>query len=186
MYLNDSIKKYLDDLSAKLPAPGGGSAAAVLAALGTSLINMVCNFTIGKEKYKSVEQDIRETLRKSENLGNRFQQLIDLDVVAFKAKDSEKSLQVPLEICKLSFQAAQLCPQLSKKGNPNLITDVGCAIESLAAAFSCARINVEINLKEILEIEKKEDMMQELNKIESQLERIKNEVMSNVREIIRR
>ncbi|MFZ2357219.1 MAG: cyclodeaminase/cyclohydrolase family protein, partial [Candidatus Omnitrophota bacterium] len=34
MYKNKTLKKYLDDLAAKLPAPGGGSAAALNAALG--------------------------------------------------------------------------------------------------------------------------------------------------------
>ena len=50
MYNEGSLKQYLNDLAAKLPAPGGGSAAALTAALGASLISMVLNFTIGKTK----------------------------------------------------------------------------------------------------------------------------------------
>ena len=50
MYNDSSLKQYLNDLAAKLPAPGGGSAAALTAALGASLISMVLNFTIGKTK----------------------------------------------------------------------------------------------------------------------------------------
>lgn len=185
MYLNESIKKYLDDLSAKLPAPGGGSAAAVIAALGTALLNMVCNFTIGKEKYKAVEPEIKDMLDRSEKLRARFSQLIDLDIQAFKSKDREKSLEVPLEICRLSIEAAELSPVLAKKGNPNLITDVACGFGCFSAAFGCARVNVEINLKNILKRERKQDIIQELDKYEKVLAKIRNEVMLNVREIIR-
>ncbi|MBU2541535.1 MAG: cyclodeaminase/cyclohydrolase family protein [Candidatus Omnitrophica bacterium] len=186
MYINDSLKKYLDDLSDKLPAPGGGSAAAVLACLGTSLINMVCNFTVGKEKHKSVENDVSKILEESRKLNSRFQELIDEDVAAFKSKDIQKSLSVPLEISHLASEAACLCPDLAKKGNPNLITDVACGIDCLMAAFSCARINVEINLKNILEDEKKANIIQELDKNEDMLKAIRDEVVTYVREIVRR
>ena len=60
MYIEDSLKKYIDDLSAKLPAPGGGSAAALTGALGVSLILMVLNYTVGKEKYKKFEEELSQ------------------------------------------------------------------------------------------------------------------------------
>lgn len=185
MYIDNPIKKYLEDLGAKLPAPGGGSAAALLGAMGASLINMVCNFTLGKEKYISSEPDISSIIKKSQKIQIRFEELVDLDVEAFIAKDTQKSLDVPLEICSLSFEAAQLCPLLMKKGNINLISDVGCAIESLAAAFYCGRINVEINLRSILEKEKKEKLIRELNRDESRLREIKDEVSRYVSKAIR-
>ena len=62
------LKKYLDDLASNKPAPGGGSAAALTAAAGVALISMVANFTLGKEKYKSVEAKIKEVLQEAENL----------------------------------------------------------------------------------------------------------------------
>lgn len=48
MYCNKTLRGYLDDLAAKLPAPGGGSAAALTASEAAALISMVINFTIGK------------------------------------------------------------------------------------------------------------------------------------------
>jgi formiminotetrahydrofolate cyclodeaminase len=83
MYCNKSLKTYLDDLAAKKPAPGGGSAAALVGALGCALLSMVCNFTIGKDKYKDIEREIRKILSQTERLRKRFLSLVDLDVEAY-------------------------------------------------------------------------------------------------------
>lgn len=185
MYIEASVKKYLEDLGAKVPTPGGGSAAALLGALGTSLINMVCNFTIGKEKYKPVEEEVATILENSMLLNQRFQELIDLDVEAFKSKDAQKSLEVPLEICRLSIRAGEFLPALMEKGNVNLISDVACAAESLFSAFSCGRINVEINLKNVKENQVKTDIIQELIRNETRLREIRDEVSQYVSKTIR-
>jgi len=56
MYLNGSIKEYLKDLAARKPAPGGGSAAALSAAVGASLISMVANYTVGNPSSKMLKK----------------------------------------------------------------------------------------------------------------------------------
>ena len=71
-YKNQSLTKYLNDLAARLPAPGGGSAAALNAALAVSLVSMVVNFTLGKPKYFAFELSLKKTLAKSEKLKNNF------------------------------------------------------------------------------------------------------------------
>jgi methenyltetrahydrofolate cyclohydrolase len=147
MYKDESLKKYLDDLAARLPAPGGGSAAALNASLGASLISMVANFTIGKPKYAAFEQALKEILRKSEELRLRFLELVDLDVVAYKSKNMKDALDIPFMVCCLCYEGIKLCPPLIKKGNVNLISDVSVAAILLEAGFSAAYVNVEINLK---------------------------------------
>ena len=168
----ESLTRYLNDLAARKPAPGGGSAAALVAAAGVSLISMVANFTIGKEKYKSVEEEIKGILSSSEALRVKLQDLVDLDVAAYKkvstayglpkdtSEDKRKrqlaiqaglreALAAPLEVCKCCHQAAKLCPAAAEKGNLNLISDVGVAILLLESAFQSALLNVEINLNAI-------------------------------------
>ncbi len=61
-YAKESIEKYIQDLAARVPAPGGGSAASLVGALGISLLEMVANYTIGKEKYKQYEKDMQRLL----------------------------------------------------------------------------------------------------------------------------
>ncbi len=158
-YSSNSIKNYLDDLAAKKPAPGGGSAAALTGALGAALLSMVCNYTIGKDKYKGVEAEIKNILEGSERIRKRFLVLVDLDVEAYykvsaSRKAAEKIYQknllgasgVPLEMCALAVKARGFCPVLASKANKYLISDVYVAEELLKSCFKSAQLNVKINL----------------------------------------
>lgn len=147
MYKENSLQKYLDDLAAKLPAPGGGSAAALSAALGASLLSMVVNFTLGKPKYAAYEKELKAVLARCEGLRREFLNLVDLDVRAYKSGDLRDALDVPFMLARLCFEALKLCPPLVKKGNINLISDVAVAAVLLEAAFSSALYNVRINLR---------------------------------------
>ncbi len=163
MYKNQSLKKYLDDLAAKLPAPGGGSAAAFSAALGAALISMVVNFTLGKPKYAEYEKELRETLHKSEKLREDFLRLTDLDIIAYQSKNTRDALNTPFMVARLCFEGMKLCPALIKKGNVNLISDVAVAAALLEGAFTSAYFNVEINLKNLNDRKLAQAIRKELN-----------------------
>lgn len=163
MYCGGAIKKYLDDLSAGRATPGGGSAAGMSGALGAALLEMVCNFTIGKERYRAFEQDIRAHLFSLKKIREEFTGIIDRDVevygeirYAFKSKDKkliDKALKdgyhVSLTVCRLSRDGMRIAHDLPEKANPNLITDVGCGAELLNAAFNSGNYNADINLNGI-------------------------------------
>lgn len=153
-YKNQPIKKYLDDLAKKSPAPGGGSASALAAALGCALLSMAANFTIGKEKYKKHEKEIKKILKASEKLRKRFIELMDLDVEAYsryanaknkKAKEKAKkeSQGVVKEIASLCYEAIALCSPVAEKGNIYLLNDVLGSAELLSAGFNSALVNIE-------------------------------------------
>lgn len=162
MYAAESLKTYLDELAAKKPAPGGGSAAALAGALGCALLSMVCNYTIGKEKYKDVEKEIRKILNQSERLRKRLLSLVDLDAEAYAQvlkshkgspaiyqKNLIRATKVPLEVCSLSAAAYKLCPYLRKKANKYLASDVYVARELLKSCFKSGEFNVIINFPQI-------------------------------------
>lgn len=199
----DNLKKYLDDLAANLPAPGGGSAAALTAATGVALISMVANFTVGKEKYKSVKEEMKRVLTSVEELRDKLTGLVDEDVAAYKkissayklpkesAEDKRKrktaiqqglkgALAPPLKICRLSYEAIKLCPAVAEKGNLNLISDVGVAIELLQAAFQAALLNVGINLKGIEDQRFILEIREILEPMEKEIESINPEVKKRV------
>lgn len=157
----DSIKLYMEQLGSSQPTPGGGSASAVVGALGAALLEKACNLTIGKEKFKPVEKEILEISKKVSLAKARLIELIDLDRAAYlpvakvykMPKDTDQQKQarkqaidkameaakkVPAEIKKLCESLFACCDELEKKGNPLLIGDVRCARELLTAASRAA------------------------------------------------
>jgi len=111
------------------------------------LISMVVNFTLGKPKYAMYENELKQTLVKSEELRQKLLDMVDLDVIAYKNKNMQDALDIPFMVCCLCHEGIKLCPPLIKKGNINLISDVSVAAILLEAGFSAAYVNVEINLK---------------------------------------
>lgn len=160
-----SIREYLDDLAAKLPAPGGGSASALVGATAAALGAMVANFTVGQEKFAQVEEDVRACLEAVEEHRRALIELIQADMDAYgevsaayklpkedparKAKIQQAlrgAARVPLQIMEHSLAILELLPALLEKGNPNLVSDVGVAAACAECALRCAWLNVEINL----------------------------------------
>jgi formiminotetrahydrofolate cyclodeaminase len=185
MYRDASLKLYLDELAAKLPAPGGGSAAALTAALGQALASMVINFTLGKEKYAQFEKDLTLELEKSEKLRREFLDLVDRDVEAYNSKDPRKALDIPVMVARLCFEGAKMMPELVKKGNLNLISDVAVAAQLLESAFSAAEVNVEINLKFIDDEKLSRELRKELSEKSKLIKKIRQETEVQVGKVIR-
>jgi formiminotetrahydrofolate cyclodeaminase len=169
MYYDGPFKTWADDLASKKPAPGGGSAAALVGVSGCSLLSMVANFTIGKKKFKDVEAEIQAILGRVEEVRAGLARLIDDDVAQYskvtaaysmpKGTPEEKAaktaaiqealkaaMSVPMEACRLCHSAMMEAPALLEKGNPNLVSDVGVGAQCLASGYRSAWLNVEINL----------------------------------------
>jgi formiminotetrahydrofolate cyclodeaminase len=77
------VRTFLDELASSAPAPGGGSAAALGAAIGAALVSMVANLTVGKAKFAAVEADMQRILAQSEALRHRCVELLEKDVAAY-------------------------------------------------------------------------------------------------------
>ena len=85
-------------------------------------------------------------------------ELVDLDAQAYlqvvktrravpKIKQAalKKAREMPLEVCRLCYEAVDLTPFLTKEGNRHLISDIQVALEMLSCAFNSAKVNVEVN-----------------------------------------
>jgi len=190
MYIDGSIKRYLDDLAARKPVPGGGSAAALNAAIGAGLMSMAANYTEGA-------QDI---LKKTEEARKRLQVLIDADIQAYdklsnavkECKDAAKldvyyrdAAKIPYEVCKISAECLKLCEELAERSNKNLITDVAIAAICLEGAFFAAKYNVYVNLKYIKDMDFIGEMHKVLQPLEEELPKLKEEILERCEEVIR-
>ena len=197
------LKDFIEELSSDSPAPGGGSVAALAGALSSALSSMVCNLTIGKEKYKDVEYDMEKILDRVENIRGRFMELVDRDTEAFnrvmdafklpKNTEEEKKVRkekiqealkeaalVPLETARLCAEMIELCREIAEKGNKNSITDVGVSAIMAKAGLESAILNVKINLKSINDEKFIESLLYEIDVLKNNIE----EVMKDVEEIV--
>ncbi len=169
MLTSFAVSEYVEQLASKRPAPGGGSAAALVGALGAALGEMVANFTVGKKKFAEVEEEVGAALATLTDLRRRLLGLTDADAEAYtkvgaayampkdteeqkadRAQAIEQALQaaaeVPRQVVLISGQVLVELPVLLEKGNPNLLSDVGVAAKLALAAAECGWLNVEINL----------------------------------------
>ncbi len=151
------MKKFLNDLSSKKPAPGGGSASALAGAMAASLASKVCIFTLGKDKYKDVEKQFKELNKQATKLQMELFKLADEDKKAYlkvvKTKGSQEAVQkaaeVPLETAQKSLEVLKMACFVSEHGNQNLRSDAFCAIELATAAVYGALENVRANIPHI-------------------------------------
>lgn len=158
--------------ASKEPTPGGGAIAALTAATGAALAEMVANLTVGKKGYESVQPEMEELQAKAEAIRKRMLELSQADADVFnifmnalglpKNTDEEKAARtaaiqqaykdaamVPFEIGELANQIFDLAELASRKGNQNLITDGIIAAINARAAVKSAFLNVRINLSGI-------------------------------------
>ncbi len=192
MYIDSPLKAYLDDLAAKKSAPGGGSAAALTASIGTSLMSMVANYTVGKPEYKGVEAKVAGILEKVRAFDAELRVLIDEDVAAYQklsdglkaaaddaAKDElyKDAIAPPFMVCEITAKCLKLCKELAEAGNRNLITDTAIAAILLESAFLSAKFNVYINLGCIKDTDYISKIHHVLAPLEGQMPKLKEEIV---------
>jgi formiminotetrahydrofolate cyclodeaminase len=172
LYIEQSLQTYLDDLASSKSTPGGGSAAAVSGAMAAALANMVCQLTLGKEKYVDVQEEIAELSGQAEEQRQRFQQLMTADIAAYTklsacfkmSRESEdqrrmradaiqlcltEAALVPLEMSERAVLVAKICERVAEIGNVNVLSDVAAAAMLAASAGTSAAWMVRINLKSL-------------------------------------
>lgn len=165
----ETIAQFLDALASGAPVPGGGAAAALEAAVGAALVVMVCNLTIGKEKYRAYEGLMTEARDAAEDLRAQALALAAEDSASYSAvgaayglprgSDEEKAARsariqealkgatdVPLRTVILAARVIDLCARVVEGANTNAISDVGVGALSARAALDGAALNVQINL----------------------------------------
>ena len=165
-----SVTSFLDALASGAPTPGGGGAAALSGAMAAALISMVCNLTIGRQRYADAEGEMRQVLSRAEMLREELQQLAEDDVVAFNRLSAayklprvteadtairrdaiqaalRRATDVPLRTARAAAAVLPLCPPVAERGNQAAVSDVGVSAHLAQAAVRSALLNVEINLR---------------------------------------
>lgn len=172
MFKDRPVQLFLDELASKASTPGGGSAAAVMGAMGAALVSMVANFTIGKKGYEEHDAAMRAALSQAEALRTRLTDMIRADVEAFnqvmaayglpKETEADQSTrseaiqsalkaatEVPLECARACVEAIELSRMVAEQGNRNVISDAGVAVLAAYSALRSAALNVYVNANAI-------------------------------------
>ena len=167
-----SLQSFLDALASNAPAPGGGAAAALMGASGAALVSMVCNLTLGKPKYATVEGDMQSLLEKSEALRAHLTKMMEDDQAVFrtlmsayglpKQTDAEKTerkqaiqdalkraTEVPLACARACAEVITLSREAAEIGNLQVVSDAGVAAAAAEAGLKSAALNVWINVPSI-------------------------------------
>lgn len=166
------LNKFMADLSSSKPAPGGGSASAVVGIIGSSLGLMVSRLTMGKKGYESNETELVSIIGALEKLVSDLEKAGEEDISAFNgimsarklpkstteeknsrrvAMDSamKEAVRSPWKIASLLRQVMEYNDRLLTVGNTNACTDAGAGILLCEAAIESVLLNVRINLNYI-------------------------------------
>lgn len=197
------ITEYLEKAAAGTAVPGGGSVAALNAALAAGLSEMVANLTIGKKGYESSEAEMRDILYKATALRAKLTAAIDRDAEAYsmvlaafklpKDTDEARKLRslkiqdafkqaalVPLEVARDAAEVMDLTAKAIISGNKNTVTDGAVAAMNARTAVLAALYNVKINLTSIKDDEFVKTLSREVKQLEQQAQDKERDILSHV------
>ncbi|MDF1694942.1 MAG: glutamate formimidoyltransferase [Saprospiraceae bacterium] len=183
-----TLKAFADETASESPAPGGGSIAAYMGALGASLGAMVANLSAHKRGWDDQIEFFSEHAETGQDIKDRLLALVDEDTEAFNkiiaasrlpktsveeqnirkkaiVTATKNAIETPLEVMQVSFNAYSFLKVMAQKGNPNSVSDAGVGALACRAAVHGAYLNVKINCagfedeKYITKIYKKADQL---------------------------
>ncbi|MCC7104940.1 MAG: cyclodeaminase/cyclohydrolase family protein [Chloroflexi bacterium] len=164
-----SFSGFLEQLAAGSPTPGGGAAVALAGAMGAALASMVCRFTIGRDEFAAVQDEVEQLLTESEAARAALELAAEQDAAAYgrvvaarrlpRASEQEKAARAhairtatleaaeePLEAARVAARLLDTCSRLAELGNPRVLSDVEVGAMLALVALRGAVVNVEANL----------------------------------------
>jgi glutamate formiminotransferase/formiminotetrahydrofolate cyclodeaminase len=179
-----SVRHFIEEVASRSSAPGGGSASAVLAAVGMGLGSMVAKLTHGVRRFEKVQPEMEKVIPTLHELGNRLIPMIDADTSAFneymeglrmpRKNEAEKrarkekmqsglktASEIPLAVMRLGDAGWDAFEVVARHGNPASRSDVQVGARSLETGIWGAYQNVLINVADIEDKVFKETILKE-------------------------
>ena len=201
MFKNLSLVDFLAQTASGSPIPGGGSSAALNAALAAALIEMVANLTVGRKGFEAVAADMRSVVEKSAALRTKLAADIDRDCNAYsqvlaafklpKSTQSEKdrraeavqeafkeAARVPLGVARDAVALMELGRTVVAKGNPNAASDGAAGVLAARMAARTAVCNIRINLGSIKDRTFVSKLSREADRLEAEADAKEKEILN--------
>ena len=189
--LKMDLRQFCNETLSDSPAPGGGSVAALMGALGVSLGGMVANLSAGKRGWEEKLGYFSDWAVKAQQLKDELLFLVDEDTAAFnkvmdafalpKESAEEKAArsaaielankyaaEIPLRVMETACKSYQLLAEMAEKGNPASISDVGVGVLALRACIDGAALNVRINLAGLKDEKLKSSLQEKVQRISAE------------------
>jgi glutamate formiminotransferase/formiminotetrahydrofolate cyclodeaminase len=197
------IRQFCNETLSDSPAPGGGSVAALMGALGVSLGGMVANLSAGKRGWEGKLEYFSTWAVKAQQLKDELLSLVDEDTAAFnkvmeafglpKGSDQEKktraaaiqsatkyAAEVPLKVMETAAQSYELLSDMAENGNPASVSDVGVGALATRACIEGAALNVRINLSQLEDEEFKTQLQHRVQKLSTDSDGRSKQIMQVV------
>ena len=188
-----NLRQFCNETLSDSPAPGGGSVAALMGALGASLGGMVANLSAGKRGWDDQLAFFSDWAVKGQQLKDELLFLVDEDTAAFNKvmtafglpKDSpeekaarskaiqfanQHAAEIPLRVMETASRVYDLLAEMAGKGNPASISDVGVGLLATRACIDGAAMNVRINLSGLKDEKLKATLQQQMERLVAESE----------------
>ncbi|MCM3338505.1 cyclodeaminase/cyclohydrolase family protein [Paenibacillus sp. MER TA 81-3] len=203
---DSSIRSFLERAGSADPTPGGGSVAALVAALGAAMTSMVGNLSQG-EKFAGIREQIELTLNEMNSLSALCEELLADDIRTFgqymealrlpKGTEEEQAnrrqalreatyaaIEVPLRLLRVCRDGMRIAAAIAETSNKNVISDLGIGAILFEAAAQSAYLTIEINLASVKDAERKGEYAERSSQLLLESGQLKESTMHTVRQRI--
>ena len=167
-----TLRQFIEEVTSRSSAPGGGSASAAIAAMGVGLGAMVAKLTLGVRKFEDLDAKMRKIVPPLHHAANALIPMIDADTEAFNdyvaalrlpsdtreekelkleklQQGLQKAIEIPLTTMKLADAAWDAMVETAKYGNIASKSDVEVGAKAMETGIWGAYKNVMINMVDI-------------------------------------
>ena len=202
-----TCKGFAEETASESPAPGGGSIAAYMGALGAALGTMVANLSAHKPGWDDRWEEFSDWAERGQTLMQELLHLVDEDTAAFnrimavfampKSTDEERAArsaalqeatlyatEVPLSTMRTAMEVFPIVRAMAAEGNPNSVSDAGVGALAARSAVYGARLNVRINAAGLKDRTKAEALVGEADELAARASELEAEVLELVEQKI--
>ncbi|HPQ57612.1 MAG TPA: cyclodeaminase/cyclohydrolase family protein, partial [Flavobacteriales bacterium] len=195
------LRRFSEETAGESPAPGGGSVAAYVGALGASLGTMVANLSAHKRGWDERWEEFSRHAEEGESIRRELLRLVDEDTRAFdrimaafglpKGTEGEQAarkeaiaeatrgaIRAPLETLRTCVRSMDLMKAMAEKGLPASVSDAGVGALCARAGALGAYLNVRINCAGLDDAEFNDAALKEAEELKRQAEEREAEVMA--------
>ncbi|NQU54617.1 MAG: glutamate formimidoyltransferase [Bacteroidetes bacterium] len=186
--VDQTLTQFKDETASESPAPGGGSIAAYVGAMGAALGTMVANLSAHKRGWDHRWEEFSDWAEKGKQYHTALLNCVDEDTDAFnkimeafalpKSSEQEQdertkaihtatknAIEVPLKVMQLAYNSLEVMQAMAEVGNPNSVSDAGVGALCARTAVEGAYLNVKINAAGFNDVEYLETVLNNAEKL---------------------